>query len=169
MSKGTRTMAIIGVAILGAFALFMCVGAFAATQQDVDVSASVASTLQLNMPTTTVDFGGGPLESGQTYTQAISASVNSNRGWSLRVTKDHDLQGVTESIPSSALTFGATSGDVRVTFKAPAGTTFGTGTLVVQGTRGSGISSSIGYSLSVPWDQEPDTYTATHTYTATQP
>ena len=166
-------MALVVLVVVGAFALFLCSGAFAANPTNVSVSANVASTLQLSMPTTSVDFGGGPLAPGTSYDQVITATVNSNKAWSLKVTKDHDLSGTgatPEVIPSANLTFGAKSLDPLVTYKAPAGTQFSESAVnVVQGNRGSGISSSICYNLNVPWDLEPDTYRAAHVYTATQP
>lgn len=167
---GARRAAIIALVVMGSFVVFMCAGALAVNPTDVSVTATVSSTVQLNMPTTAVDFG-GPLEAGQNYQQAITASINSNKNWRLAVTKNRDLTGAVslEVIPSANLTFETTSADPKVTVKAPAGTQFGTDTVVCEGTRGSGISSTITYSLSVPWDLAPDTYTATHTYTATQP
>jgi hypothetical protein len=172
METKKRKVVIVSLVVVAAFTLFVCAGALAANPTSVSVSANVASTIQLSMPTTTVNFGGGSLAPGQTYNQTITASVNSNKAWSLKVTKDHDLHGAgatPEDIPSADLTFEATSSDPAVTYKAPAGTQFGTAVNVVQGNRGNNIASSIVYSLTVPWDLAPDTYSATHTYTATQP
>lgn len=163
-----KKLVIAGILALGAFFLFMTVGAYADNPTGVSATAALAPTLQLNMPTTAVDFGGGPLEAGQNYNQAITASINSNKAYRLAVTKDHDLQGPTESIPSASFTFGATL-PAGGTYNAPAGTEFGTATRVVEGARGNNRSTTITYSLTVPWDQAPETYTATHTYTATQP
>ena len=173
---GARKKAIlVSVALIGVFTLCMSVGAIAANPTGVSVSANVPSTIQLNMPITAVNFGGGPLAPGSSYTQVITASINSNKGWSLKVTKDHDLLGGTsaETIPSADLTFTSASADPNVTVKVLTPTEFPTvaqgAATAVGGTRGSSISSSISYSLTVPWDQAPDTYSATHTYTATQP
>mgnify|MGYP000993959186 CR=1 FL=1 len=168
METGRKKAALIVLVVAGAVALFLCSGAFAANPTNVSVSANIATTLQLTMPTTSVDFGGGPLAPGSDYTGVITATVNSNKAWSLKVTKDHDLRGTgatPEVIPSGNLTFEATSADSRVTYKASANTPFGdTAVDVVRGNRGSNITSSITYSLRVPWELAPDTYSATHTY-----
>lgn len=171
MSRMGRRAALGALVMLGAVALFLSAGATAANPTSVSVSASVPSTIQLSMPTTAVDFGGAALAPGSTYTQSIGATVNSNKSWTLKVTKDHDLRGAAptpEEIPSADLTFTSASTDPKVT---PVGTPteFGTNTTVCSGTRGSSLASTITYSLTVPWDQTPDTYSATHVYTATQP
>jgi hypothetical protein len=107
---------------------------------------------------------------GTTVTADITASINSNKAYALKVTTDGDLTGAVslETIPSANFTFGATL-PAGGTYNAPPSTTFGTDVSVVAGARGSARSTTISYSLDVPWDQAPDTYTATHTYTATQP
>lgn len=163
--------ALLVVAVVGVFMALMCVGSFAVNPTNVSVSAQIAATIQLDMPDTTVDFGGAALAAGSTYGDSITATVNSNRAWRLDVTKDQDLTGVVDSdvIPSGNLTFGAAGNNYVPTYAAPAGTQFGTNTVVVEGARGTSLQSTISYSLVVPWDVLPDTYTATHTYTATQP
>ena len=167
---GTRRKAIlVALVVVGALTLFVCAGAIAADSPPiaVSVSATIPSTIQLTMPTTSVTWGAAV--PGTVMTSDITASVNSNKAWSLKVTKNHDLQNVgeTQTILSSNFKFTAT---------APPGgtgtltaTEFGTGVTVVAGVHGSGMGTTISYSLNVPWDQEPDTYLATHTYTATQP
>lgn len=168
MSMRKKTT-VVGLVAAAALALFAFAGATAANPTDVTVSATVPTMLQLDMPTTAVTFGtvnpGDPA-----VTRNITATINSNKAYALKVTKNHDLQnaGGTQTIPSSYLTFGATM-PAGGTYNAPSGTQFGTDTEVIAGARGSGRSTTITYSLSVPWDQEPDAYTATHTYTATQP
>lgn len=166
-----RKKAIFGALVaFVALGLFVCAGAIAANPTSVTVSAAISSTLQLNMPTTSITWS-GPQEPGTTVTGNISATVNSNKAYALKVTKDHDLRGTgatPETIPSANLTFGATL-PTGGTYNAPAGTTFGTDTRVIEGARGNSLSTTITYSLTVPWDQAPDTYSATHVYTATQP
>jgi hypothetical protein len=171
MKALSRRAVFTGLIVAAATALFICAGAIAANPTSVSVSASVPSTIELTMPTTVVNFGGGSLAPGSTYTQGISASVNSNKAWTLKVTKNHDLRGTgatPEDIPSADLTFTSSTSDPKVT---PVGTPteFGTNTTVCSGARGNNLSSTITYSLTVPWDQAPDTYSATHVYTATQP
>jgi len=170
-----RKLVLAGSVVVGAFMLFMCAGSLAKIPTNVTVSAQVPATIQLDMPTTTVNWDGKSLEPGGTYTQTISATINSNKGWTLSVYKDHDLTGTggtPETIPSADLTYTSASSDTRVTSKRTEAIEFPVQeyeTWVVKGTRGSGITSTITYSLTVPWDLAPDTYTATHTYTATQP
>ncbi|MHB8893846.1 MAG: hypothetical protein ACYC99_01535 [Candidatus Geothermincolia bacterium] len=165
---GKRKKAVlVALVVVGALGLFMCTGALAVNPTSVTVSATIPSTLQLTMPVTSVTWS-GPQTPGATVTGDITASINSNKAYALKVTKDHDLQGATESIPSANLTFGATL-PVGGTYNAPAGTTFGTDTRVIEGARGNNRNTTISYSLTVPWDQAPDTYSATHVYTATQP
>jgi hypothetical protein len=168
MGVSKKKLVIVALVVLGAFGLFMSAGAIAATTANVNVSATISSTLELSMPTTSVTWTGAQAVPGTTVTAPISATINSNKNYALKVTKNHDLQGATESIPSANFTFGATL-PVGGTYNAPAGTTFGTDTSVIAGARGSGLSTTITYSLTIPWDQAPDTYTATHVYTATQP
>lgn len=169
MSRKRKWTILVGLGLIGLFVLFMSIGAVADNPTNVSVSATIGPTIQLNMPTTTVDFGGGSLEPGQNYGQVISATVNSNRDWQLAVTKDQDLTSGSDTIPSANLTFGATAVNFTETYEAPAGTEFGTDTVVVSGNRGGGLDTNISYSLDVPWTVPDGVYTATHTYTATQP
>lgn len=136
---------------------------------DMEREAAAPPSLQLAISSSSVDFGGGPLEPGDTpYAQSIDATVNSSRSWRILVTKDGDLQGGTQTIPSANFTFSATGPSGRTIYQAPAGTEFGTNTRVVEGTRGSNLATAISYSLTIPWELEPDTYSAVHTYTALQ-
>ena len=156
-------------AVLVAVLFTACLAASAGTEATVDVSAQAAGVIQLSMTEASVNFGGGLLTPRETpYAQPITAVVNSNKAWRITVTKDRNLTGGTESIPSGNLTFTATGPSGKTTYQAPAGTEFGSNTRVVEGTRGNGLSTTITYSLLVPWELEPDTYTASHTYTATQ-
>ncbi|MBU4273895.1 MAG: hypothetical protein KJ907_08355 [Actinobacteria bacterium] len=168
-----RKILIICAGVMVTFIMvLMCVGAMAVNPTDVSVSANVAATITLDMPTTVVNFGAGPLAPGAVYNQAIDATVSSNKGWSLDVRKNQDLTGAVslEVMPSSNLTFTSDSANPRVTQKRTTATEFpAADDYAVQGTRGGAILSTISYSLDVPWELEPDTYTATHTYTATQP
>jgi hypothetical protein len=159
-----------GVVILGLLLLLLSMGAFADNPQDVTVSATTGNVLRLTMTETAIDWGGATLENGQTYNDSTTARVSSNKGWNLVVTKSQDLTGVTFSdvIPSTDLTFEATSSDGRVTYVAPAGTEFGTDVTVCSVNRGGNIDTDVSYTLDVPWELEPDTYSATHTYTASQ-
>lgn len=137
-------------------------------QPDVEAQLTAsAPMLQFSLSMGIVNFGGS-LSPGQTHAQSITAVVNSNQTWRISVTKSGDLQGASGSIPSSYFTFGAVGPAGRTTYQAPAGTEFGTDTLVVAGNRGSNMGTTIAYRLTVPWDLEADSYSAAHTYTAVQ-
>lgn len=161
-----------GIAVLGLLLLLMSMGSFADNPQDISVSAQVGAVVRLSMTPTTIDWGGAALEPGTSYDDTTVATVSSNKGWNLDVEADQLLTGVVdaETIPSANFTFETTSSDGRVTYKAPAGTEFsvGSGTNAASGDRGGSIDMTMTYSLDVPWDLAPDTYTATHTYTASQ-
>ena len=168
MKKRTKVATVVLAVALMAFLVVMFAGSIAsAADPQVSVSLTVPTTLQLDMPTTSVPFG--TLQPGSSDSKPITATINSNKGWSLKVTKSDDLTGAVsgEKVPNANLTFVTTSANPNVTVKGSG--TFGTGTLVCSGTRGSSITSTITYSVTVPWDLAPDTYSATHTYTATQP
>jgi hypothetical protein len=172
MGKRTKVMALAGVMLVAAFMVFMGVGSFAANPESVSVSAAVASSLQLAVNTNTVDWGGGSLAPGSSYSDSITATVNSNKPWSLAVRKSQDLTNGTDSIASSNLTYTSSSSDGRVKGLVGSATQFNTSDAnVCSGCdRGANMSLDVNYSLTVPWDVEGGlTYSATHTYTATQP
>jgi len=131
------------------------------------VVQAAAPTLQFSLSGGTMSFGGS-LTPGQSYAQSAGATVNSSMSWRISVTKASDLQGASGSIPSAYFTFGAEGPAGHTTYQAPAGTEFGTDTLVVSGTRGSGMATTITYRLTVPWNVAADTYSASHIYTAVQ-
>ncbi len=174
MKRKTKILALTGVILMGAFLAFMCTGAFAANPSPVTVSATVAPAIALSMSKSTVDFGSGvtALQPGSTYADSTTATVNSNKIWSLKVTKSGDLTFGAFTIPSANLTYGSTTTDpVNVLNVQAAGTQFGTTSTNVCNAclRGSGLPVTINYSLVVPWSVDPGTYTATHTYTVSQP
>src|SRR3974390_109189 len=110
MSKRTKRMALVGGILLAGFMVFMSAGGFAANPQAISVSANVPATLQMTMAPLTVDFGGGALAPGSVYTGTTVATVSSNKGWSMGVSKDQDLSatigGTLYTIPSANLTYG---------------------------------------------------------------
>ena len=161
--------------LLGALAALLVVAlggfALAANPENVTVTAPVAQTIRLTVSKNAVDFGGGSLdpETGS-YSDSLTATVRSNVNWRLQVEKNQDLTGVDPAnvIPSSQLTFTSSSANPRVTATQASATEFGaTGspTMVAEGTKGNNIDVSVNYGLTVTWDDSPDTYTATHTYT----
>jgi hypothetical protein len=171
MKRRTKMMVLTGVILLAGFMVFMSVGGFAANPQPVTVSASVSAALQMSMSdANTVDWGGVALAPGSVYTDSITATVSSNKVWSLVVTKSADLTSGAFTIPTANLTYGVV-GAGGVKNPAPSGSTFGTGSNVCNTCdRGSGETAIITYSLNLPWTVEGGlTYAATHTYTASQP
>lgn len=128
---------------------------------------AASPTIQFSISVSTVDFGGGLLTPQATpYTQLFTTAVNSNASWRISVTRDHDLQGTVEIVPSENFTFLAVGPAGNTTYQAPTGTQFGTDVLAVEGTKGGHLTSTITYSLIVSWGVEADNYSATHTYTA---
>ena len=165
----------LSVLLAGLFCLFLLVmgmGALASNPQGVSVTANVPPTLTLGMPATAVNWGGSNLAPGTQYDQTITATVSSNKDWSLMVYKGGDLSNGTDTIPSSNLLYTSSSSDPKVTAtRTDRAFIANPGEYCVQGTRGGSISSSIQYNITVPWDVTPGTYTVAggHTYTATQP
>lgn len=169
MNRRTKRMALVGVILLGAFMLFMSVGGFAASSsQGVTVSATVSKSIQLTMNPSPLLLGTQP--PGGPYPGTIAATVNSNATWSMGVVKSGDLNdGAGNIIPSADLTYTSSTSDGRVKNLQGTAIEFGSSsTNVCNGSdRGSGETLIVNYSLTVPWDIPPGTYTATHTYTVT--
>lgn len=164
--KRKRKILIICAGVLGAFIVFMCVGAMAA-DPTVEISATIVSTLNFSLNSTA--FTWGAIEPGVDKTDTTTATISSNKGWSVSVTKDQDLTSPSGVIDPSAFTFtSAPDGGGKITTYQSTDTAFGTDTQVYVGTRAGGIEGVITYKLVVSWDIAADVYTATHTYTAIQ-
>jgi hypothetical protein len=166
-------MVLVGMVVLGAFTVFMCAGAFGAEDSTtVGVTVKVPPTIQLSVSGGPVDYGSLPPGSTNT-SKTLAVGINSNKTWNLFVAKNHDLQNGTNLIPSADFKFLGEGAGSGVTIDAGAYTEFGgTNTQIAHGTRGASRNLTVRYSLMVPWDVEGDdanSYTATHTYTATQP
>jgi hypothetical protein len=169
MRKRTRIMALVGLMSVGAFVVFMGIGGFAVEDSgSIGVSAGIAPTIQLTMGPD-IDFGPA-LAPGTSYSGSTTATVNSNKTWLMSVEKDGDLTQGAFTIPSENLTYGSDNGgDTRIKNTQASGATFelDPGSNVANGCdRGAVEAVNINYSLTVPWDVEAGTYTATHTYTA---
>jgi len=169
--KGKKRAAVLLGALAAVLALALGGFALAANPEHVTVTAPVAQTIRLSVSKNAVNFGGGNLdpETGS-YADSLTATVRSNVNWRLQVEKNRDLTGVDPAnvIPSGQLTFTSSSGNPRVTAVRSSATQFGaTGspTMVAEGTKGNNIDVSVNYALTVTWDESPDTYSATHTYT----
>jgi hypothetical protein len=172
MSGRSRRVALAGTIVLAAFMAFMCMGSFGAeATQSIGVSVRVPPTIQLSVAGGPVDYGdavpGTPITD-----KVLSVGINSNKNWNLLVRKDHDLDNGAQTIASSAFLFRGENAGAGVTIDTGSYTEFGAAnTQIANGTRGAGRSLDVRYSLTVPWDTEgsTDSYSATHTYTATQP
>ncbi|MGQ9536427.1 MAG: hypothetical protein ACUVT4_04245 [Actinomycetota bacterium] len=168
MKRKMRVLGLLGAATL-LLVLLLGVPAQAANPEYVDVSAQVAEALRLSVNPHSIDFGGsllpdgGPGQDG-VYTQDLGATVFANRRWRLQVSKNHDLTSGSGTIPSSRLTFTSSSNDPRVTATQTNDTEFGTNTMVAEGNRGGLIVVTVRYRVDIEWEDAPDTYTATHTY-----
>ena len=169
--KGKKRAAVLLGALVAVLALVLGGFALAANPEQVTVTAPVAQTIRLSVSKNTVNFGGGSLdpETGS-YADSLTATVRSNVDWRLQVEKNRDLTGLDPAnvIPSGQLTFTLSSTNPRVTATQASSTQFGaTGspTMVAEGTKGINIDVSVNYGLTVTWDESPDTYSATHTYT----
>jgi hypothetical protein len=174
MRRKAKLMILMGG--LTALLLVVCSGlAMAATSQNVNVSAPVASTLSLDVSKNLVNFGGGNLDpvTGN-YNDSLTATVKSNVNWTLQVEKNRDLTGINplNVIPSSQLTYTSASANPRVTQVQGSATQFGllgTPTMVARGTKGNNLDVTVNYALNITWDDSPDTYTATHTFSVVSP
>lgn len=169
MRKRMKVLGAMGALAMLAL-LLLGAPAKAANPENVDVSATVAEALRLTVTGAPVDFGGSLLPDGGpgldgVYTDSIGASVSANKPWTLVVDKDQDLTSGSGVIPSSRLTFTSTSGDSRVTATRGSATEFGTDVMVAEGNRGGNIALTVNYRVDIEWEDAPDTYTATHTYT----
>ncbi len=169
MKRRTKMMVLTGVILLAGFMVFMSVGGFAANPQAVTVSATVSASMQLTMAST---LALGTQPPGGPYTQSIAATVNSNKTWNMGVVSSGLLTSAPDTIPSAEPDLHIQHrGDANVKNVQGSATQFGTtSTNVCNGSlRGSGEMLNVNYSLTIPWDVQPGTYTATHTYTVTQP
>jgi hypothetical protein len=170
MSKRTKIMALVGLMLVGAFVVFMGVGGFAATASaPVTVNAGIAPTIQLTVASP-VNFGAA-LAPGSTYNASTTATVSSNKSWGMTVTAGSLLTQGLFTIPSANLTYGVTSSDGKVKGMEAGPTQFAltplTSNVCAGSDRGAAETLSVNYSLVVPWDVEAGSYTASHTYTAT--
>ncbi|MFH1150077.1 MAG: hypothetical protein V1748_06360 [Actinomycetota bacterium] len=175
MSRKTKIMTLVGVGLMALLVMALGAGAFAAQDtEQVAVQVTVPATIQLALDTASIDYG--TLAPPTTDTsEVIGATVNSNKAWNLYVSKNQDLTKGTDTIASSNFLFQGENAGAGVTLDVSSYAQFASGapgTLLAHGTRGSGRTLDVRYSLTIPWDVEGDDttpYTATHTYTATQP
>jgi hypothetical protein len=159
MNRRYAAMALTGIFLVCAFMFSMLIGAWvcdAATTPTVNVNKKIEFTI----PTTasmTIDPNG----SGSTN---LSVNAKCNSGWTITVSKNHDLQNGSATIASANFTL--------TTPTVPAGMEFpATATQCWNGARGDN-SGTFAYAVNLTgvtswWDVDSGAYTATHTYTAT--
>jgi hypothetical protein len=172
--KGRIKAIVLMGGLLGLLVFTLCGVAMAANPENVTVTAPVAQTLRLSVSKNLVNFGGGNLDPViGSYNDSLTATVSANVGWTLQVSKDQDLTGLTPGnvIPSAQLTVDSSSADPRVTQTQPGSQFGGVGspTMIARGNKGGNENVSVNYNLSITWDDNPDTYGATHTYTVVSP
>ncbi|MBU1944506.1 MAG: hypothetical protein KKE36_12640 [Actinobacteria bacterium] len=134
-------------------------------------SADPSSALGLSCPSGEIDFGGGMLVPGRTYTETIHLGVQAKGAWTLRMEKDHGLVGEAtgESIPSSCMSMNVSSEGEGVSFVAPSGAHVGDGVTVARGSTGevpAATQVTVVIRVYIPWDVEPDVYRMTQIYSA---
>jgi hypothetical protein len=166
--------------LLTAFVLCMAFGVLAAGRPSIETQPvppeqteqtalqQGARTLSLDMPTTKVDFGGGYLEPGKTYQQAIAIRIRSGSDWMLVLDKTYGLVGqqTGEVIPPPETKIDATSETGSSAALSVGGSGGSQSTLVCRGVRQEGewITVTIGYKFTVSWEIEPDNYTGVQDY-----
>jgi hypothetical protein len=166
--------------LLTAFVLCMAFGVLAAGQPSIETQPvppeqtgqtalqQEAQTLSLDMPTTKVDFGGGYLEPGKTYQQAVAIRVRSGSDWMLVLDKTRGLVGqrTDEVIPPPETKIDATSETGGSAALSVGGSGGSQNTLVCTGVRQEGewITVTIEYKFTVSWEIEPDSYTGIQEY-----
>ncbi len=169
---------IICAGMLGVFMVFMCTGAMAVNPTNNVVTVGVAPTINLVMTGTPVDYGVLAPPTTDT-TKVLGVTISSNKAWSLNVSKNQDLTmtkgATTYTIPSANFLYKCQNVGAGVTNNQVAYAPFPlVDTLLASGIRGISRTLDVQYSLTIDWDTEAydvvtDQYTATHTYTATQP
>jgi hypothetical protein len=170
MKRRTKMMALTGVILLAGFMVLMSIGGFAANPETVNVSVTVPATIQMNMTGMPVSYGSLVPPTTDT-SKTLGVTISSNKDWSLAVKKGGDLSdGGVNTIPSANFLFRGQNPGAGVTIVTGSYTQFGLAdTTVATGTRGASRTLDVNYSLLIDWNVEAAAYSATHTYTATNP
>ena len=123
-----------------------------------------STALSLTIPETTYDFGSVSPSSAAQAENAVTATVKSNANWALKVKGDTNFVSGVNTIPVGRLSW-ATNGTDWTTM------TTSDATVATDGsTDESGDSYGMDYKLLLQWgDTIADDYSATITYTATNP
>lgn len=172
MKKRTRLTLLAGVVMLAGFMVFMGAGSYAANPETVGVSVTVSPTTQLSMTGIPVAYGAlAPQDPpAEDTTKVLGVRINSNRDWALGITTSGNLtDSGSNTIPSGNFLFqGENAGPSGVTLDINSYQEFGA-KQIAHGTRGGNRTLDVRYSLLIDWDVAPAAYSATHTYTVTNP
>jgi hypothetical protein len=170
MKRRTKMLALTGVILLAGFMVFMGIGGFAANPETVNVSVTVPTTLQMSMTGMPVAYGSIAPPATDT-SKTLGVTISSNKDWALAVKKGGDLSdGGSNTIPSANFMFRGQNPGAGVTIVTGSYTQFAlTDTAIATGTRGASRTLDVNYSLLIDWGIVPAAYSATHTYTATNP
>jgi hypothetical protein len=147
------------------------------TSANIGLSATISSFDNISCTQTSggISFGSSITASGATAAQAVNCSVTSNDSSAVNVTAylptAAPLTGGTTSatIPSTDISWSATSGGTYVPFAVLSGSySADTGAVVATGvSQGTNTAVNFYLELNVPASQVPDTYTATMTVAIT--
>lgn len=126
--------------------------------------------MAVDMPKTTVDFGGGSLLPGETYYDTVTVRVRSGSDWALRLNKTDGLVGERHgqaiAVPSISFDARSTAGEnAALSVECGQGPQAGVVCRAVED-KGEWIIVNIRYRLDVSWEVAPDTYRTTQTVTA---
>lgn len=154
------------LAVVAALLALGLTGTALAATGNTTVSATVPSALSITVPATHVLT----VTMGSQATTNLSVDVKSNAGWSMTAFKGSDLTTGALSIPSPRLVYTSSSTNgsgvaVNTQFETSTSPT----NVVTGGTKTgeAGATVTVNYKLTVNYDDDPGTYSAIHTYTAT--
>ena len=130
---------------------------YSAAADDVTVNVTVPAAKQMTLSSTTVDFG--TVTVGATDTQAFSINVKSNTTWDLQMASNGLLTAGALTISSSQFRYQVDSGGYAE-FPTVA-------TSIKSGTKTGGLGQNVAvdYELSIDFNDDPGSYSTTHTYT----
>lgn len=164
--KGIAKTIVVGAGVV--LASMWALPAGAATVDTHTVTFNNQTTLELDIPQNTYDFGNVNPSTG-TYTSAsnaVVATVKSNANWSVSVKAGAaNFVGVGNSsntIPVSRLLWGLNAA-------TPTNALTTSDVVVSTGSATASTALNMGYKMSINWTDPVDAYTATLTYTAVNP
>ncbi len=162
-----RNKRFIVIASAVAVALLSAASAYAVTASTT-VTATVPPAIAITVPAAHV-LG---VTVGSQVATDLDIGVKSNTTWNMTVYKDQDLTAGADVIPSARLVYTSSSTNGSGIGADTQFDTSATPTNVVTGgtkTGEAGATSTVSYKLTANYDDNPNTYSAIHTYTATAP